>query len=112
VSLPAFLPSPPSNGLHLGPVFVHAYGLAYPARHILGLRLNFFVAGALCAVGLVWFVHTQRAISGRAARRGGALLAAAALLCLAGCGQGTRPAHTNVLNASDDIVHAAVERRS
>lgn len=25
----AFIPSPPSNGLHLGPLFVHAYGLAY-----------------------------------------------------------------------------------
>jgi prolipoprotein diacylglyceryl transferase len=25
----AFLPSPPSNGFHLGPLFVHAYGLAY-----------------------------------------------------------------------------------
>ncbi len=25
----AFIPSPPSNGFHLGPLFVHAYGLAY-----------------------------------------------------------------------------------
>lgn len=25
----AFLPSPPTNGFHLGPLFVHAYGLAY-----------------------------------------------------------------------------------
>jgi prolipoprotein diacylglyceryl transferase len=25
----AALPSPPSNGLHIGPLFVHAYGLAY-----------------------------------------------------------------------------------
>ena len=25
----AYLPSPSSNGLHLGPLFVHAYGLAY-----------------------------------------------------------------------------------
>jgi prolipoprotein diacylglyceryl transferase len=25
----AAIPSPPSNGLHLGPLFVHAYGLAY-----------------------------------------------------------------------------------
>src|ERR671939_782553 len=23
------IPSPPSNGLHLGPLFIHAYGLAY-----------------------------------------------------------------------------------
>ncbi|MGO9489133.1 MAG: prolipoprotein diacylglyceryl transferase [Solirubrobacteraceae bacterium] len=26
---PAFIPSPPSNGLHIGPFFFHAYGLAY-----------------------------------------------------------------------------------
>jgi prolipoprotein diacylglyceryl transferase len=25
----AFIPSPPSNGFHLGPLFFHAYGLAY-----------------------------------------------------------------------------------
>src|SRR5436190_3148219 len=25
----AAIPSPPSNGLHIGPLFVHAYGLAY-----------------------------------------------------------------------------------
>ena len=29
VVLFAAIPSPPSNGLHLGPLFVHAYGLAY-----------------------------------------------------------------------------------
>jgi prolipoprotein diacylglyceryl transferase len=29
-SLPlAFIPSPPTNGFHIGPVFFHAYGLAY-----------------------------------------------------------------------------------
>jgi prolipoprotein diacylglyceryl transferase len=27
--LTGFLPSPPDNGFHLGPLFVHAYGLAY-----------------------------------------------------------------------------------
>jgi prolipoprotein diacylglyceryl transferase len=31
-----------------------------PAHHILGLRLNLFVAVALCVAGLVWFVRTQR----------------------------------------------------
>src|SRR5580692_3339097 len=25
----AFIPSPPANGIHLGPLFVHAYGLMY-----------------------------------------------------------------------------------
>ena len=32
-----------------------------PAHHILGLRLNFFVATLLCLTGLIWFAHTQRA---------------------------------------------------
>ena len=27
--IPAFIPSPAHNGFHLGPLFVHAYGLAY-----------------------------------------------------------------------------------
>ena len=31
-----------------------------PAHHILGLRLNFFLAGTLTVVGLAWFVRTQR----------------------------------------------------
>ena len=31
-----------------------------PAHHILGLRLNLFVAVALCAGALVWFWRTQR----------------------------------------------------
>jgi prolipoprotein diacylglyceryl transferase len=30
-----------------------------PAHHILGLRLNFFVAALLCAAGLIWFVRIQ-----------------------------------------------------
>jgi len=29
VLVPAFLPSPTVNGFHVGPIFVHAYGLAY-----------------------------------------------------------------------------------
>jgi prolipoprotein diacylglyceryl transferase len=31
-----------------------------PAHHILGLRLNLFVAGTLFVVGLVWFWRSQR----------------------------------------------------
>jgi prolipoprotein diacylglyceryl transferase len=31
-----------------------------PAHHVLGLRLNFFVAAVLCLAGLVWFAVTQR----------------------------------------------------
>ena len=36
-----------------------------PAHHIFGLRLNFFVAIALCVTGIVWFVRSQRG-AGRA----------------------------------------------
>jgi prolipoprotein diacylglyceryl transferase len=64
-----------------------------PAHHILGLRLNFYVASILCLAGLAWFVRIQRAgakiPAGRTARRGGALLAAGGLLALTGCGQGS-----------------------
>jgi prolipoprotein diacylglyceryl transferase len=49
-----------------------------PAHHILGLRLNFFVACALTVTGAVWFVATQRrgravgaAGNGEEDRRGG-----------------------------------------
>jgi prolipoprotein diacylglyceryltransferase len=33
-----------------------------PAKHILGLRLNFFIAAVLTVVGLTWFVRTQRRV--------------------------------------------------
>jgi len=56
-----------------------------PAHHILGLRLNFFVASLLCAGGLAWFAWIQRA-GGRA--RGATLFALGwALAALAGCAQ-------------------------
>jgi prolipoprotein diacylglyceryl transferase len=32
-----------------------------PAHHILGLRLNFYVATILCLIGFTWFVRIQRA---------------------------------------------------
>jgi prolipoprotein diacylglyceryl transferase len=66
-----------------------------PAHHVLGLRLNFFVAVLLTTAGLLWFAWTQRArIPRRTVRLGGALLAAAALIGagLCGCADGHRPA--------------------
>lgn len=36
-----------------------------PAHHILGMRLNFFVASALLVLGLAWFVRTQHESPGR-----------------------------------------------
>ncbi|MDX6727220.1 MAG: hypothetical protein QOK49_2025 [Baekduia sp.] len=58
-----------------------------PAHHLLGLRLNFFVATVLCLAGLLWFAWTQRSRPARAAARGGALLAAGwAAVALGACG--------------------------
>src|SRR4051812_26414950 len=35
----AFIPSPPSNGVHIGPLFVHAYGLAYIAAVLAAIAI-------------------------------------------------------------------------
>lgn len=66
-----------------------------PAHHILGLRLNLYVATLLCLAGIVWFIRIQRRATTKTttkdlARRGGALLAAGGVLCLAGCGYSSR----------------------
>jgi prolipoprotein diacylglyceryl transferase len=59
-----------------------------PAHHILGLRLNFYVATALCVAGLVWFAYSQGwRPTWRQARRGGTLMLAGAIVALSGCGQ-------------------------
>jgi prolipoprotein diacylglyceryl transferase len=58
-----------------------------PAHHVLGLRLNFFVATVLCLAGLLWFAWTRRSRPAKAAARGGALLAAGwAAVSLGACG--------------------------
>jgi prolipoprotein diacylglyceryl transferase len=63
-----------------------------PAHHILGLRLNFFVAAVLCLAGLAWFARIQwgaRTSPRRLSRRGPATLGIAWLACVfVGCGQG------------------------
>jgi len=45
-----------------------------PAHHILGLRLNLFVAAVLCLAGTAWFIRTQRRPTSKRPpfRRGGA----------------------------------------
>jgi prolipoprotein diacylglyceryl transferase len=59
-----------------------------PARHIFGLRLNFYVASLLFIAGLTWFWRTQRPPS-RRIRRGATLFATGLLACAAsGCGHG------------------------
>ncbi len=56
------------------------------SNHILGFRLNFFVAMALCIAGLVWFVAIQR---GWRLRRGApAVVLIPIAMWAAGCGSG------------------------
>src|SRR3954447_1957820 len=57
-----------------------------PAHHILGMRLNFWVATLLFVAGLVWFARIQGYRWPVA--RGAALLAGAVLLAQCGCGGG------------------------
>ena len=57
-----------------------------PSHHILGLRLNFFVASILFVVGVAWFARRQWPRRSRALGRGGALLLAGGALALWGCG--------------------------
>ena len=67
-----------------------------PAHHILGLRLNLYVASLLCLAGIAWFIRIQRGtvrLSRKTVRRVGALLAAGGLLALTGCGQTTSRAN-------------------
>jgi prolipoprotein diacylglyceryl transferase len=57
------------------------------SNHVLGFRLNFFVAAALCTAGLIWFVAIQR---GWRLRRGVATLGLAWVAVWAGgCGSAT-----------------------
>ncbi len=63
------------------------------AHHVLGLRLNFFVATLLCLVGLVWFWHTQRRARPRLGSGGPAVLGVICLmLAFSGCGHEPRAA--------------------
>jgi len=62
-----------------------------PAHHILGLRLNFYVAALICVAGLIWFALTQYGpLLGRRAQRGAALLVTGTAIALTGCGHSAR----------------------
>jgi prolipoprotein diacylglyceryl transferase len=58
------------------------------SHHVLGLRLNFFVALVLCVAALVWFARIQWGWPGRRriARAGGAVGLVWVVLAAAGCG--------------------------
>jgi prolipoprotein diacylglyceryl transferase len=61
-----------------------------PSDHILGLRLNFYVASIVTLGGLAWFVRIQRGPRpprGGRLRRGGALSVILGAVVLAGCGR-------------------------
>jgi prolipoprotein diacylglyceryl transferase len=62
-----------------------------PAQHILGLRLNFYVAAALMLGGLVWFarLHGSRPRLPRPGGRAAAIVAVGVASALAGCGHST-----------------------
>jgi prolipoprotein diacylglyceryl transferase len=69
-----------------------------PAHHILGLRLNFFVACLLTVGGALWFARIQGWWPrSRSPRRGAALMLAGGVLVLAaygeGCGGSTHQDH-------------------
>ena len=80
-----------------------------PAHHVLGLRLNFFVATLLFIGGLIWFATTQRPAWLRrpATRRSAGLLAAGAALCLCGCGHSGSRGAALASRTSDATPHVA-----
>ena len=57
-----------------------------PAHHIVGVRLNFYVAAMLCLAGSVWFARIA-GLKMRWPRRGSALLLAGGVVASCGCGQ-------------------------
>jgi prolipoprotein diacylglyceryl transferase len=60
-----------------------------PAHHVLGMRLNFWVATILFAAGVLWFLRTQGLrIRGS---RSAALILVGATVALYGCGRTTNP---------------------
>jgi prolipoprotein diacylglyceryl transferase len=58
-----------------------------PAHHVLGLRLNFYVATILCLSGLAWFARSQGwSPPWPWVRRGSALVLVGAVIAFTGCG--------------------------
>jgi prolipoprotein diacylglyceryl transferase len=82
-----------------------------PAHHILGLRLNFYVASILFITGSASFVRTQRArVRPTTLRRGVALLAAGGLLALTGCGQASHTSDKQATAGSPTVSPALADQ--
>jgi prolipoprotein diacylglyceryl transferase len=80
------------------------------SNHILGMRLNFWIALLLCLVGLAWFARVQWGWPGRrAVRAGGAIGLAWIVAWAAGCGAG---AHRSASRATASGTAAAPALRS
>jgi prolipoprotein diacylglyceryl transferase len=81
-----------------------------PAHHILGLRLNFFVATVLFVIGVAWFIATQTGyrVGWRLARRGTGLFAIGAALCMCGCGHSASGASTTKPTLDNQSAAASV----
>jgi prolipoprotein diacylglyceryl transferase len=86
-----------------------------PSHHILGLRLNLYVASILTVAGVAWFIRIQRGTTsgrrGSSVRRSGALLAAGGAVLLAGCGYSTRTDASKPTNAGAGAVSRLIPRR-
>ena len=81
-----------------------------PAHHLFGLRLNLYVAAALCLGGLAWFTRIQRRGSWR--QRGVALLAAGVAALVCGCGQAPRSDAAAAVPRPGSTLRAGVHEES
>jgi prolipoprotein diacylglyceryl transferase len=77
-----------------------------PAHHILGMRLNFFVALLLCVAGLFWFARIQRLRLPSPRRSGALLLAGGAAAAMWGCGHG-QSARAQAQHSQESPRHAS-----
>jgi prolipoprotein diacylglyceryl transferase len=81
-----------------------------PAHHILGLRLNFFVATLVFLAGTIWFLASQRPprLRRETAQRGAGLLAVGATLCVCGCGHSGSRSSDTASSTTGAAPHVAV----
>lgn len=77
-----------------------------PSHHVLGLRLNFFVASLLFVIGIAWFLRSQGHSARGGTLRGAALVAAGSLLCLSACGDRPAAAAATLAVSNGRIVNA------